>query len=943
MTNQFHKLLLSELHMVVYQPGDLSRLTDRLLCEAVTLNENLQALGFVLKPDALIQLAVSPSLHTFFKDVKALVPEVKAQPMYPGFPQQVMKMSEAEMKWNQFVHTFSILGIECITGGKVSNGWHPDNRALVRDKEDTTLLEARVLDLTTEEDAPRKSLSILLARRERLTKPELDLVVDAASLCTAEQMQELTVRFKENLELLFPKLLEEADRETALRTLRCICSHSGDVLRCTAAYLSRRRYHLRTSEKKLLVKLLESYPVWNLRQNLMQSNSLRERNLMILQHLDYNQYSRSPEHKETVRALRNSELLSWHGIGEELLQKHSPKALIHLAQRPGYMLRMLNRLLSLGYSQESILEILAPKSSSISVQLILQAIRSLSDRGSNLEEKKEQELQVCRNKYRQMFWQYEQWRIDDTCYWEKQDCINRYQYAFNNLLPGNSFLLEQNGCRQQAWQQRGEAQWSRDRQLKQAKEALQEALEPMEATLFRNAIALDKLKDTTVFHRWPYLRSVARYSMEQSGDTRQPSNAVLAEHLPIRFRKQETLLQMQIARQEAELADEKARIDTWQAEEWKKIHQTAAEEYDAEIRRIDIWEQTELAALEEKYRGLPDLHAAEREALTKQHKTELAQLEQKHRQQLAEAEKQQKRLPLLEQKELARIKEKYQRIERSLSFNDSAVEILKKLLQEHFRQTITPLKDKKVFFDLKQFDLKHSVLETGKRSKDGGYIRSGISWKIPDDAKYVRFFVYWNDPARVIVDLHAGGTTQDGNPFHVGWNTCFHGPGVLHSGDVLHSDAAQYVDIDMSAPLQEVYTNIHLWAGRNSFRDLETCYIGMMAVDQIGQDVKLYSPKNCFFTHELNQNCRNLFYGFVDVQDRYLRFVGQPNQNDMDWAGRPQVDDTFSLQDYLDCILEAQQVQIVHCPEDADVILSMGKNLSKKGISLVDSNFFLEC
>ena len=69
MTNQFHKLLLSELHMVVYQPGDLSRLTDRLLCEAVTLNENLQSLGFVLKPDALMHLAVSPSLHTFFEDV----------------------------------------------------------------------------------------------------------------------------------------------------------------------------------------------------------------------------------------------------------------------------------------------------------------------------------------------------------------------------------------------------------------------------------------------------------------------------------------------------------------------------------------------------------------------------------------------------------------------------------------------------------------------------------------------------------------------------------------------------------------------------------------------------------------------------------------------------------------------------------------------------------
>lgn len=389
MTNQFHKLLLSELHMVVYQPGNLSTLNDRLLCEAVTLNENLQSLGFVLKPDALMHLAVSPSLHTFFEDVKALVPEVKAQPMYPGFPQQVMEMSKAEFRMHQMMHYFSTYGLESLFGVQVSRGWLPAYKGPARTLEDNTLLEARVLDLVAEADAPLRTLSILLARRERVTNPELELVVEAASLCTPEQMQGLNIRFKENLELLFPKLLKNADRDTALRTLRCICSHSGDVLRCIAAYLSRRRYHLRTSEKRLLVKLLEIYPVWNFRQNLMQSNSLRERNLMILQHLDYNRYSRSPEHQETVRALRNSELLSWNGIGEELLQKHSPKALAHFSQRPGYMLRILNWLLSLGYNKEAILDVLAPKSGAISGQLILQAIRSLSDRGSNLEEKKQ--------------------------------------------------------------------------------------------------------------------------------------------------------------------------------------------------------------------------------------------------------------------------------------------------------------------------------------------------------------------------------------------------------------------------------------------------------------------------------------------------------------------------------------------------------------------------
>ena len=201
MTNHFHKLLLNELHMVVFQPGNAGALNDRLLCEAVTLNENLQSLGFVLKPDDLVRLAVSPSLHTFFEDVKALVPEVTAEPMYPGFPQQVMEISEAEFRMHQAMHYFSTYGMEMLFGVKVSRGWLPACDTPARTKEDTALLEAKVLELLEEDKAPLTVLSTLLARRERLTNPELDLAVEAASLRKAEQMQGLTVRFKENLDL----------------------------------------------------------------------------------------------------------------------------------------------------------------------------------------------------------------------------------------------------------------------------------------------------------------------------------------------------------------------------------------------------------------------------------------------------------------------------------------------------------------------------------------------------------------------------------------------------------------------------------------------------------------------------------------------------------------------------------------------------------------------
>ena len=941
MTNEFRKLLLNELHMVVYQPGNFSELNDRLLCEAVTLNENLLSLGFVLKPEALAQLAVSPSLHTFFRDLEVLVPEVKAQPMYPGFPQQVMEISEAEFRMHQLMHYFSTYGVESLFGVQVSRGWLPAYQAPARTREDTILLDARVLDLVSEADAPREVLSILMARRERLTNPELDLVVKAASLCSAEQIQGLTVRFKENLDLLFPKLLEDADRETALRTLRCICSHSGDVLRCTAAYLSHKRYHLRTSEKKLLVKLLESYPVRNFRQNLMQSNMLRERNLKILQHLDYNQYSRSAEHLEAVRALRNKELLSWHAIGEELLQQHSPKALTHLAQRPGYMVRMLNRLLSLGYSQESILEVLRPQAGAISGHLILQAVRAISAKNENLDARHEEEWDSCVAKYNRMGLQYEQSYVESACRREVQQCIDRYQRQLHYLQQNLNLPMERHNCIQKFQRQRRYAQQERNNRTRQAMDIIREIHKVMEAKLLRDNLTLNKLKESSIFRRRPYLRSVAIYAKDQAGDTRKVSDSVLAEYLPAQFRNQQQELLQQIAPLEAEVDLETARIRAWLTEAQQRIQKETSEAYDDALRQIDAKEQKELAALEEKYNRSPDPYTLKYQELTRQHQIDLEHLEKQHRHRMEVAENMRKELAAKQEKKLAAIEEKYQCIERAVLFYSATVEILKELLYHHFRQAVTPLQGKKVFCDLKQFDLKHSSLQTNDRSKDGGYIRSGIAWKIPEEARYVRFFVYWDDPQRVDIDLHAGGTLTNGAHLHVGWNADFRNSGVIHSGDITHSNAAEYIDIDLNAPIRKISTNIHLYGGKSGFREVETCFVGMMAVDQIGQNVKHYSPKNCFFVHELTQNVRNLFYGFVDVQNRFVRFVGQPNESV--WDSLPQMEDPFSLQDYLDHVLEAQQAEIVDSAEDADVILSMGKSLSEKGISLIDHNFFLEC
>ena len=902
MTLSFHKLLLSELHMVTYQPGDPAGLTDELLCKAVTLNENLRSMGYMLKPDDLLKLAASPSLEGFFEAFRTLVPEVTAKPMYPGFPQQVMEMSEAEFRLHQMMHYFSTYDVELLLGKEVKRGWLPEYDGPERTEKDIALLECRVIALVSEADAPLAVLKLLLGRRERLTNPELELVVECAGACRPEQLQELKVRFKENLDLLFPRLMKEADRAVALKALRAICAHTGDVLRCGTDYMRQRRYHLSTSEKKLLVKLLEAYPVGDLKSNMMQSLHLRERNLLMLQHLDFNRYSRSATHREAVRALRNGELLSWHGVGEALLREQSPEALSHLAQRPGYMLRMLNRLLSLGYDQAAIEAALLPRASAVSGHLIVSTIRALARRSVELDTQHAREIEACRAKYAK-----ELYRRYVPTIGERLIDIGRNAERQRREAKERFFEEPKRRAHAEAYAQTDSLYQEIDRRMSDMREklAFRQRMEDI-WSMSRNARILWNANTCIdvdmLYAKLFYDQPEAMYERLFQCQPSEVDAAIAA-------------LEEEIHQMEAEL---QRRIEQAEAAYKASAYHIEEENAVAYVRRLEEIERWEETARGEAKR------AFERET--------------------AEELNRQATIPERRDAELAALETRYLDQKRASANDPQAVEILKAVLKAHFRQATTPLKGKKVYMDLEQFDLVHSTLETEDRSKDGGYIRSGICYKIPDDAKYVRFFVYWNDRSRVDVDLHAGALKMNGERFHVGWNADFRESGVVYSGDITHSDAAEYVDIDLSAPLKEIYANVNLYYGKYSFKGIETCFMGMMAVNRAHQEVKLYDPKNCFFTHALTQNTRNLFYGYVDVQNRYVRFVGQPNEGG--WDGRPGIessDTLFSLQDYLDCVLDGQGVERVQTREEADVVLTMGKGLSDNGVSLVDSNFFLEC
>ena len=112
-----------------------------------------------------------------------------------------------------------------------------------------------------------------------------------------------------------------------------------------------------------------------------------------------------------------------------------------------------------------------------------------------------------------------------------------------------------------------------------------------------------------------------------------------------------------------------------------------------------------------------------------------------------------------------------------------------------------------------------------------------------------------------------------------------------------------------------------------------------MAVNSLGETVKLYDPKNCFFTHYLKGDTKTMEYGFIDVKSRSLVFVGKESKfyNDNKFYASK-----FSVQSYINSLLYSQKARISKSKEDADVILTMEKSEDDNAISLLDENFFME-
>ncbi|MBR0482066.1 MAG: hypothetical protein IJJ48_06320 [Firmicutes bacterium] len=657
--DQYRKNLLEQLRLCVIEEGQKDA-DDRGLVKAMSVNEELKALGFCLAAEDIVRLARSESVDSFYRDFVSMLSEVKAKPMYPDFPSQVMDMDEAKFRFHQICHYQSTYGVEEMARWfgqdyQVRRGWLPEEEDTEKTVSDEALLAAKTVRLIDEKEQYSVPLEKLLRKPEKITIQETEIVREALSHVDISAL-DLDIPFKKNLMPVFYALFTMDEKDQALEAMRRLCQHTGDVLKCADYCLTRQDFRLATSQKKQLVKLIESYPAEDWKANVILSGKKARRAVLVLQHISYNRFSRSEAHKEVVRMLRNGELQSWEGQAKELLTAKGEDAVSFIAKRPGMLLRWTNWLLKLGY--------------------------------------------------------------DD-------------------------FGIQ------------------------------------------------DKL-----------------------------------------------------------------------------------------IENVDSLSSKTLAF-----------------ALT-----QLGRLEGKER----------------------------------------AYDVIYGVMSVKLSRKNTPLKGKKVFIDEGRLDIAHSMLLS--KGDEAGYVRNGLAYRIPEGIRHIRFFVYWNDEDRVDIDLHCRAHNRDGSVYEIGWNEDFRSGSAVHSGDITHSNAAEYIDIDMDSDLAEVQMNINLYAGNDTFGDIDQCFVGMMAVSKLGKNVKLYDPKNCFFQSDMRSRTRTMNYGYVNVKERYLCLDDSPTKAQwMDgvYTAADHTVSDFNLGEYLGLLLKKQGCERVDKAEDADIVLVMEKCSGEGQISLIDSDFFL--
>lgn len=267
---------------------------------------------------------------------------------------------------------------------------------------------------------------------------------------------------------------------------------------------------------------------------------------------------------------------------------------------------------------------------------------------------------------------------------------------------------------------------------------------------------------------------------------------------------------------------------------------------------------------------------------------------------------------------------------------------LSTLVANLLSKDIEDFRGKSIYIDEKDVDFSKSKIEI--TDKFEGYITNGLAIRLPEKAKFLRFFTYWNDERRIDVDLHGVAIDDTGRANHIGWHGSRSGGALVHSGDITHSDATEYIDLDLEQAIEKgiklVQFNINSYTGV-PFINIDTVFTGIMALSEMGQEVDLFDPKNVMFRHELEYKAMSIDYGMIDIENNVMYIDGTPSDrhNDTNVNGVPKI--KLDIMTYLGLLILTQGGKIVEARDEADLVIGLAKADEENYISLIDKNFYM--
>ena len=238
----------------------------------------------------------------------------------------------------------------------------------------------------------------------------------------------------------------------------------------------------------------------------------------------------------------------------------------------------------------------------------------------------------------------------------------------------------------------------------------------------------------------------------------------------------------------------------------------------------------------------------------------------------------------------------------------------------------------------------------------------GSRVKLPEDANILRMYQWWKAPGHVDLDLAVmfldSEFTKVTDEISY-WNIKDKEIKCYHSGDIRTAEegAAEFIDVDINALKEKDIRYVIMTISSYScepFCDLEECFAGVMALDEIKPQERVFDPAKSLVRSDLSVNSRMAIPLVYDVSTHELIWLDSPVSGSIEHLAINTVSYTnnyintvrgllnysypqLATLAYLHC--DAREAELVDTPEEADIIFSLDKGITPFSIEEITTNW----